>query len=239
VAVEPVVIEQVPQRTTGPGIPRGGMVKLTPTRGTPLTLIVDGAPDRSGGVGGWQSSERALRRPARWWQSPPEDTMSLPCIIDLYAIGGPSIERRVEVLYAMGQVDAEDDEEEPPVIRLSGDVVARDKTLRWVLQDIKLGERAWTSWGALRQQKLTLELEGYDGLDTIAPVAIKRTRSQGGTRRARVIVTQQGDTLRAIAVRQLGQSDAWKRVRDWNPKTFRTVKDPDAPLRAGLHVTLR
>lgn len=215
--------------------PRGGMVKLVPSRGSPLTLIINGDPDGAGAIGGWESTERALRRPARWWKSQPEDTLSLPCLLDLYAIGGPGLERRLDVLYAMGQAG---DEDEPPTIRLFGDVTPREQRVRWVLQGITRGKRMWTSTGDLRRIEVTLELEGYDGLDTIKPVAIKRTRSTRGKRRARVIRTRKGDTLRAIAVRQLGQSDAWKRIRAWNPRVFKGV-DPDEPLRPGIKVTLR
>jgi phage protein U len=214
--------------------PRGGMVKLVPSRGSALTVTINGDPDGAGAIGGWESSERPLRRPARWWKSQPEDTLSLPCLLDLHATGGPSLERRLDVLYAMGQAG---DEDEPPIIRLLGDVTPREQRVRWVLQGISRGRRLWTPAGALRRVELTLELEGYDGLDTIKPVQVKRTRTSG-KRRARVIRTQAGDTLRAIAVRQLGQSSEWKRIRSWNPRTFKSV-DPDAPLRAGIKVTLR
>ncbi|HEY3019593.1 MAG TPA: phage tail protein [Solirubrobacteraceae bacterium] len=214
--------------------PRAGMVKLVPSRGSALTMILDGPPDRGGGVGGWQSSERALRRPARWWQSQPEDTISLQCILDVDAIGGPSVERRLTVLYAMGQAG---DEDEPPTLLLLGDVPV-DGASRWVLQGITLSERLYQGDGSLRRQKLSVELEGYAPLPSIKPVAIKRTRDSKGKRRARTITTKKGDTLRAIAVRQLGQSDGWKRIRDWNPRRLKGV-DPDAPLKAGIKVTLR
>ena len=219
--------------------PRGGMIKLLPSRGSSLTVIVNGDIDGGGGVGGWQPTDRALRAPAKWWQSQPDDTTSMPCLLDLYAIGGPALERRLDVLYAMGQAG---DEDEPPTLRLIGDVAPREQRLTWVLQNITRGARQWTSDGALKRIELTLELERYDPVDSIKPVAIKRTRDSKGKRRARQITTSKGDTLRAIAVRQLGQSDAWKRIRDWNPKSppkgLKGV-DPDAPLRAGIKVTLR
>lgn len=215
--------------------PRAGMVKLAPNNGaSPLTLILDGPPDRGGGVGGWNSTDRALRRPARWWGGQPEDTMSLPCILDIHATGGPSIERRLAVLYAMATAG---DEVEPPTVLALGDV-PDDATKKWVIQNIALGERLYQRDGSLRRQQLTIDLEGYDPLPSIKPVTIKRTRDAKGKRKARVITTKKGDTLRLIAVRQLGQSDAWKSIRTWNPKSLKNT-DPDAPLRAGIKVTLR
>jgi phage protein U len=215
--------------------PKPGRVRLAPENGaSALTMLLDGPPDRGGGVGGWQSTERALRRPARWWQGQPEDTLSLPCIIDVDHVGGPALERRLDALYAMGQPD---DSGEPPTVLVLGDVPTQ-ATKRWVVQSITLGDRLYRSDGALRRQKLTIELEGYAELPSIKPVTIKRTRDAKGTRRARTIRTRTGDTLRAIAVRQLGESSHWKRIREWNPKQFKRT-DPDAPLRAGIKVKLR
>src|SRR5215212_5987173 len=122
-----------------------GMVTLDPARGASLTLILAGPPERGGGAGGWASSERAQRRPGRWWQSLPEDTMSLDCILDLTAIRGPSIERRLERLYAMAQPG---DADHPPPIRLAGDIWAPDRARRWVIQNATLGERLFTPSGA-------------------------------------------------------------------------------------------
>lgn len=244
---EPKVIAITQQPTTGARVdvanrpenvqrPRPGMVTLAPSRGSKLTLILDGNPDIGGGIGGWESSERAFQRPARWWKSQPEDTLSLPCLIDINAVGevAVTVERRLEVLRAMGQVD--DDSDEPPTIAVVGDVPVPPGSL-WVMQGLTLAERMFRSDGSLRRQKLTVELEGYAPLDSIEPVAIKRTRRKG-KRRARTIKTRKGDTLRAIAVRQLGASDRWKDIRKWNTKRLGKV-DPDAPLRAGITVTLR
>lgn len=216
-------------------MPRGGMVTLAPSRGSKLTLIVTGAPDRGGGVGGWESSERPARAPAKWWKSQPEDTMSLPLMLDLHAIGGPSLERRLDVLYAMGRPR---DDDEPPTITITGDIAARDKTRPWVMQNITLGDRLWTPTGELRRQQLTVELAGYQPLESITPVRPGRTRARlASKRRRREIRSQTGDTLRAIAVRQLGNAGGWREIRQWNPK-LRKI-DPDERLATGTRVVLR
>lgn len=213
--------------------PRPGMVRLVPDTGaSPLTLILAGTPDRAGGVGGWASTERALRKPARWYQSTPEDTLALPCLLDLHGIGGPSLERRLAVLYAMGSPD---DSGDPPTVHVVGDV-PDDAAKKWVVQNITLGDRLFTSTGVLRRQLVNVELEGWRALPTIKPVAIKRTRS-AGHRRTRTYTTRKNDTLRRIAVAQLGQSDAWKSLRSWNPKVLKGV-DPDTSLRTGIRLKL-
>jgi phage protein U len=210
------------------------MVRLDPSRGSTLTLILAQPPDRSGGVGGWQATQRTGRAPGKWWLEQPDSAISLECILDLDAIAGPSIERRLDVLYAMGRKGKAD---APPIIRLLGDVDPEDRRTRWVLQDIAKGGRLFTPNGLLRQQRVTLQLEGYDEIPTIKPVQIKRTRNQQGRRRRRQVTTHKNDTLRAIAVRELGASSAWQDIASWNER-FKGV-DPDAPLRAGIKVTLR
>lgn len=213
------------------------MVKLVPTRGSSLTLILtEDDLGRSGDVGGWQDSERVLRPPAHWWKSTPGGLMSPPCLLDLDEIDGPSIERRLEVLYAMGQPTHDFDD--PPGIRLYGDVDPIAKDRLWKLDDITLGKRNYRPDAPtfLRQQWLTLQISTLTAAKPVGPVRLKATRSKG-KRRTRTITAKQGDTLRAIAVRQLGSSGDYTLIRQWNKKLART--DPDAPLRAGTKIVLR
>lgn len=218
-------------------MPRGGMVELTPSRGSKLTLILLAEPDRTLGVGGFQSSERALRRSAKWYKSIPDDTISLDCVTDIDAIGGPSIERRIEVLRNMGIAG---DEPEPPTITLDGDVWENDKTIAWVIQPqgITLGARLFNGDGTLRRQFVKIALERYSPLSEIKPVSVKSTRTRSGTRRRRTIRTRGNDTMRAVALRELGDATRWKDLQRWNRTRLKGV-DPDARLRTGTPITVR
>jgi hypothetical protein len=215
--------------------PRSGMIKLVAATGAQLTLIRNGDIDGSGGVGGWQTSERVLREDADWWKSIPKATRSVPCLLDIDGIGGPSLERRLEVLYAMGQPVDDDD---PPAIRLYGDIDPFARARRWKLDDIHLAAQLFLEDdpAALRRQELTLELSTWAPARGVSRVTVKRTRDSHGKRRRRTIRAHTGDTLRGIAVRQLGSSGDYKLIRSWNPKLKRV--DPDAPLRAGTAVVL-
>lgn len=215
--------------------PRPGMVKLAAETGAALTMILTGSPDRGGGVGGWQESERVLRPNSAWWKSRPLSTISLPCMIDIDAIGGPSVERRLEVLYTMGESHNDDD---PPAIRLFGDVPTAT-TQNWKLDNITLGDRLFQPDNPeeLRRQELTIELSELFIADGVSQATVKSTRPAGSSaRRRRTIASKQGDTLRSIAVRQLGSSGEYTKIRSWNPKLAKT--DPDAPLRVGTQVVL-
>lgn len=215
-------------------MPRGGMVRLDPSRGSSLTMILNKEPDRGGGVGGHQAVERSLRRPAKWFKAQPDDTISFDCTIDIDAIGGPSVERRVRVLRDMGQPS---DTEDPPTITVDGDIWDDDKNVTWVMQDWSLGARLWNSDGTLRRQQVTVSLERFNPLDEIQPIRIKSTR-KGGRRRRHVVVARGSDTLRAIALRELGDQARWKDIQKWNKTKLRRV-DPDQRLRTGLHLTIR
>lgn len=211
----------------------GGRVSFNPSRGSSLTLLVEEPPERGGGVGGWVSSERSGRRPAKWFKSLPDDTYSWKLIIDLDEVGGPSVERRLRVLRDMGQPG---NEAEPPTIRVLGDLWNEDASLDWIMQDWSLGDRLWTPEGVLRRQHVTVALERYTPLDEIEATRIRSTRT-GRKPRRRQVVARGNDTLRVIALRELGDPTRWKDLTRWN-KTLRRA-DPDARLRTGLHITIR
>jgi len=214
--------------------PRGGMVRLTPSRGSDLTLILMGPPDRGGGVGGWETAERALRRPGKWWKQFPDDTISLDCLLDIDAIGGPSVERRLRVLRDMGLATDEDD---PPTIELSGDIWDSDQNITWVMSNLTLGDRLFQPDGSLRRQAVKVDLERFTEIDDIKAIRLKTTRSKKGARKRRVVRTRAHDTLRAVALRELGDPTRWKDLRRWNKKVKST--DPDIALRTGTQLVIR
>jgi hypothetical protein len=232
----PVIISSRPQRTTTQGAPRPGMVRLTPSRGSDLTMILNKEPDRGGGVGGFETVERGLRRPAKWWKSTPDDTMTLDCTIDIDAIGGPSVERRLRVLRDMGQPG--DDVFGPPSITLDGDVWESDKAIEWVMDDWTLGPRLWNGDGTIRRQQVTVELSRFEDVDEIRAIKVGATRTGKKHRRRRRTTRARGnDTLRAVALRELGDATRWKDLARWNKRLKGT--DPDARLRTGTTISIR
>lgn len=215
----------------------GGRITLVPSRGSQLTMLLEEPPDRPMGVGGFEAIERALRRPAKYHKAIPDETMGLKLIIDIDAVGGPSVERRIRVLRDMGLPSATDD---PPTITVEGDVWVEDQNVTWVIADngISLGDRLWNPDGTLRRQHVSVALERFDGISEILPVRVRSTRSSRSSRRRRVVVAKANDTLRAISLRELGSATRWKDIQRWNKTKLRGV-DPDARLRTGTHLTIR
>jgi phage protein U len=214
--------------------PPGGMVRLDPSRGRSLTVILEGPPERSGGVGGWQSSERSGRKPGKWWLAPADDAMTLNVVLHVAHPKGSSLEARLRALRAMGRAS---NEGEPPTIRLHGDLDPHDRQLRWVLQEITLGDRKYDGDGTFFEHRLSIALEGFDEIPTIRQVSIRRTRDRNGHRRRREYGTRKGDTLRKIAVAELGSSSQWRQILEWNPKL--KVRDPDKHLPVHTKLVLR
>lgn len=209
----------------------GGTLHLDPSYGSGLTTIVEAPPDRSGGVGGWQASERVGRRPGKWFKSQPDDTLSWQLILDRDATVGSSIEHRLLNLRYMGVPHS--GKSEPPVIKLSGDLNATDAGMEWVVEDVKLGERLYASDGTLVRYHVTVDFSRYNEIGEIEALRITRTRASKKKRR-RTIKSKNGDTLRGIALRELGSGARWKDLVKWN-KSLKRV-DPDARLRANLSI---
>jgi hypothetical protein len=230
-------VHEVP-RIGGLPVPPHGMLRLIGPKGHTVVLIISGDPDRSGSVGGWAQSTRVLAEDADYWVGRPKATATWPCLLHVDGLPGDrSIEDRLDEVYWLGQSH---DGEEPPVIRLSGDVPARDRRLEWKLDDVALGARRYLGNDArtLRSIAVTLSMSSRRLVADVDRVALRPTRDKQGQRRQRQPVrTRQGDTLRSIAVRELGSSADWVKLRQWNPKLKKI--DPDDPLRRGTKVALK
>lgn len=217
--------------------PPSGMIRVTGPRGLTVVLIVMGDPDRSGGVGGWEQSERMGRVAADWWKMPGKPTASWPLLLDADALPGEkSVDDRLRTLYLLGQKHRDDP---PPGVRLSGDVPAQDRRITWKIDDITLGARLYEPGfeRALRRVAVTLAVSSLNDVDVLEEVSVRPTRGRGGKRRARQVRATAGDTLRGIAVRELGSSGEWAKLREWNPRLKKV--DPDEPLRRGTRVALK
>lgn len=222
----------------------GGIITLTAARPprTQVHLLVTDPPQVSGGVGGWETVDRAGRRPARWWRARPEQTMTITGALDSRRpiVEDNTVEERLTQLLSLGRVRGGTDEPSP--VRVTGD--ARDPDSRagalWVVQNISLGERLFTRTGTLRRQLVTVDLVDFDAIDAIRPLVVKRTRATAARQARRTITSRQGDTLRGLAVRELGTPAAWMRIRNANPKTLggRTPVGPDEPIRAGVRLVI-
>ena len=214
--------------------PQQGLVTLTGEYAGAVTLIVTGTPDYSPSVGGWETVDRFGDAAVSWWKTRPLATLSLPCLLNI-EVTGP-VEAALSMLELIGQPRAGRD---PSRVKVRGDVPpsAATATATWRLDAMKYGERSYRTDNdqLLLWQELTLDLTQH-AAGKIAAVGGMKTRNRSGARTRRVVNARQGDTLRTIALRELGSSNDWKQLRAWNKKLART--DPDALLAVGLKVTI-
>lgn len=224
-----------------------GRVRLTandgPLRGRRLILLLMGPPQVAGGAGGWNGVDRPGRRPAKWWQGGVELTQTLECCIDRNLIADElgTVERRLARLNSFTKKPG--GEERPTSLLLAGDVLDPYSAGGglWVITNVTYGERVLRRDGDLARQMVTIDMADFTEVPEVGPISIKRTRASVGKAKVRRITTRKGDTIRAIAVRELGSSGAWTKIRDWNPRLFKGSSPigPDAPLRPGVRVTLK
>lgn len=222
-------------QTAGP-MPDPGRVLLVPTRGSglpSLTLILAADPATTVHDGGWDPVDRIARRPVTVYGSPGQRRIDIDAALDTRLIEQPSMTRRLEVLAAMGEPTTN---RKPPPLRVLAPSLPLAEPHRWVLTALTLGSQVVQS-GALVRQEVQLAFTQYIEERGVTRVAVNRTRDAQGDRRSRTIRARDGDTVRSIALRQLGDLRLWRQIREWNPALRRI--DPDAPLRAGTRVVLR
>lgn len=229
------------------GVPAlAGAVRLVAASGPfadqGVTVLLARPPAVSGGVGGWEAMERPGRRPARWWRGGTELTQTIDGVLDVdHGDRSFPVEDRLARLRRFGVRPG--GAANPAPLRLVGDVAdpySAEGGL-WVLVGLELGDRIYLRDGSLRRQAVVVELADYTPVETIAQVSVRRTRASVAKPRVRQVTTRKGETLRGIAVRELGYGGGWVQIRDWNPRLFKGSRNtgPDEPLRAGVRVTLR
>lgn len=222
---------------SAPVVPDGQVyIYTTQFGGAGVYLVLAGAPQVTSTTGGWQQSARAGRAPATWWSGPDAPT---GVQFDLAADARlqpkyQDVAKQIDDLTRLGA--ASDGNAQPPVLNVECNSTPFLDRVDLVMQGLTLGEQVFTD-GALVRQEVAITLEAFQPFEPLTSVRPTASRSPSNHRRARVIEAKGGDTLRAIAVRQLGDASRWKDIRKWN-KSLAKV-DPDAPLRAGTKVTLR
>lgn len=222
----------------GPPDAPSGMVQFYTGSGRYVTVIKNGDMDRGGTVGGWKSVDRGGQPEAHYHDgATPPATLSIPFMLDSAAMGGIDVSKAVDVLYGMGLALGR--QEDPPAVWINGDILPRDYGIPWKMDDLSITETLYFPRrpGVLRRVSGTVELSRLRKVGEVEDVTVRRSRTGRNRRRQRVIRAKRNDTLRVIAVRELGSVGGWKKLREWNKKLARL--DPDKPLRAGTRVVIK
>lgn len=217
--------------------PPSGRVKIVSERGEIVELLYPdpmGSPiDRAGGVGGWQTSDRIGLAPSSWFQAGTLGTATANLMFDLGMQPGASIESRLATLRGMGRRGK--DRSAPPGLKLFGDAPTMRSQL-WRLDNVEDGAN-FSRNGKLAQMALTLSLTELIRATGIGEITVGTTRDTPTRPRVRMITVVAGQTLRSIAVQELGASSDYTQIQGWNKSVAKT--DPDTDLRPGSKLVLK
>jgi len=179
----------------------------------------------SSGVGGWQIVDRPRRKASTEWTDYAPWQLTLPLILEGY---DTSVEAQIAVVESWDVPPSGG--LQPPVLGIAGPIPHHD--LQWVLysadwkdslKDPATGERT--------QQTVDVVLWEYSPASTTvmtpAQAAQQATLASSGSTGSTVTASGQtytvrsGDTLWAIAVRLLGNANAWTSIA-----TLNSIRDP-------------
>lgn len=176
-------------------------------------LLGEDPPTMSGGYGGWQELERPRRVALTHWPGTSPVRLTFGMVIDGFAVNA-NVEQFVRELEAMARPYHGGP---PPLVRAGGSIPHRE--VLWVIESIDWGASVRNRRGKLVRQAATVALMQYVDAEPLSPAAHHRAR-HGARRRKRHRVAK-GETLQAIAGKELGSAKRWKEIAQANG-----IRDP-------------
>jgi len=142
-----------------------------------LELLLIGDDQPTGGVGGWEITDRAGRRPMTGWVGVPGLQWILPLSFD----GGPaelSVENAIQTLTSWGQPTGKNDA--PPELRVWTNLGRVPQRIKWVIQDIEWLDQVRNAAEQRTRQDINLTLVQYiPGRVLKGPAARSRDKGKG------------------------------------------------------------
>lgn len=210
--------------------PLTGYVRLT-TRTGPLSsldllLMGEAALDTARTAGGWSVIERPNKVAITSWTGGGPLRLNIPVTLNALNVSrgdiGPGW-RRLLSYWRPEKGDA------PPVLSVAGHVAGTNH--KWVIDELDTADDTVRVGGRLLRQSAVIRLLQFVDVD-LAAATVKKPRK---AKLLLVVNAKEGDTLRKIAKRELGDARQWRRVRKVNTKL---ANKPDATIAKGTHVTI-
>lgn len=185
-------------------------------------LLGDGQPDLSGGAGGWNEIERRRRTPMTDFNGRPLYKLSIPLMLDGFRTNTP-MEWARNILESMASATEDD---QPPLIKISGSVPHQE--LDWVVEDLEWGAHVRDESLSIIRQEVVVKLLEFVDVDQveISKAGNRGAKCKKHAKHKRYKV-KNGDTLRKIAAKELGNGKCWKKIGDLNG-----MRDPNKKLKA-------
>jgi len=185
-------------------VPEDGYVSISSTD-PPFSIKLRLGPvpaQSSGGIGGWNSTERPQRKAASEWTGTPLESLVVQVLLDGLA-GDSQVEEEIEFLKLLAlpasSISGTKDDE-PPVLTLAGMVPHGRK--RWVLNDIEWDAEdvIWNDLRRVRQFAVLTFLE----YSPARPIRVQRPAQKAKkASKTRTVVSKKNDTVASIVKREL------------------------------------
>lgn len=191
-------------------------------------LAGETTPQTTSGYGGYETRARPRRRPLTSWVGFPALTIEVPILFDAFSDrenpelepAGKSIERDIATLELMAGRGKGGGKHEPPRLTLDGpgNLIPPSEDIKWVIEDIAWGDALVNSRGNRIRQAATVTLLQYVRDNSLHAVSVANRRRATHRRRRRTYRWREGDTLRKVAKKLLGDPGDAKKLRKANPK---------------------
>lgn len=196
----------------------------------PVTVYLTGEPSTETADGGWEVIPRPKRKGMVDWTGQQPYGLTVPVAFDAFAVDG-SVEADIERVRRIMRVPR-GDRRYPAVVTLDGPVPMVSQ-LRWVIQgmDSTGREERRASDGARTRAFYRLTFVEYHPGEAVVESKASKARDRAQTKKkdggpgpsTRTHTVKAGDTLWAIAVRELGDGKRWPEIAKLND-----VRDPRA-----------
>lgn len=180
-------------------------------------LLGDGSPSITQGYSTWEEIDRPKRKNAVEWTGEVPFKLEIPCLFDGW-IAGRSVESLCNALEGIA-VSRVKKGEPPSEIKISGPVPHADRS--WHIDTIDWGDALYNGGVRVRQAFSLNLIEKVD-----MPITIRERTTTTKPTRFRTITTKQGENLRDIAERNLGNPQLWKQLRTIKNVGFRSYVVP-------------
>lgn len=193
-----------------------------------IVRLADGVSQPQGN-GGWSIVKTPKRKGFIDWVGYDPWVMQVPCLLDGFR-EDRSVERDILELEWMMRVVTSTGT--PVVVKLAGPIPLRG--LRWVLANIEWGQAYYNNNGDRTRAYFTIEFLQFQEPGVLianketSPAAAAQDRAASGTTAAatppsgRTYTVKRGDTLWAIAARELGKGSRYTEI-----VTTNNIRDPN------------
>lgn len=187
---------------------------------TVRALLGPDIPQITDGYGGFEEYERPQRRAGVEWTGHPVLKMTIAdAILDGWWVKSGNVYRHIDIsqrITALNRMATSPGAGvPPPIVKVKGSAILR-QDVRWAINGLSFGEAIRTvDQGLYVRQAFTVEFIQVPLVGQVSELAARLAGSSGSASAGDYVV-QNGDSLRSIALKKLGDVDKWRDIAELN-----------------------